>query len=40
VFLWLDVAGHEADGPMAKALARLFTVCGSVRVLGSYPSGR
>ena len=40
IHLWLDVTGHEADGQVSKALARAFTVCGSARVLGSYPNAR
>jgi chorismate mutase/prephenate dehydratase len=32
-----DLEGHRRDPAVAAALARLGTVCGSVRVLGSYP---
>lgn len=32
-----DLEGHRLDPSVAVALARLETVCGSVRVLGSYP---
>jgi chorismate mutase/prephenate dehydratase len=36
VFL-TDLEGHRRDPRVEKALERLATVCGSVRVLGSYP---
>jgi chorismate mutase/prephenate dehydratase len=32
-----DFEGHRRDPLVAEALARLGAVCGSVRVLGSYP---
>ena len=32
-----DLEGHRRDPAVATALERLLSVCGSVRVLGSYP---
>ena len=32
-----DLEGHRRDAGVARALERLASVCGSVRVLGSYP---
>jgi len=32
-----DLEGHRLDPGVARALERLAAVCGSVRVLGSYP---
>ncbi len=34
---FLDLAGHEADPPVAEALAELEQVAAAVRRLGSYP---
>ncbi len=32
-----DVEGHRSDAAVARALARLQSTCGKVKVLGSYP---
>jgi len=32
-----DLEGHREDAPVARALAKLEELCGSVRILGSYP---
>ena len=32
-----DLEGHRSDPPVARALERLRSACGQVRVLGSYP---
>ena len=34
---FLDLEGHEADAPVAAALAELAQVSASVKLLGSYP---
>jgi chorismate mutase / prephenate dehydratase len=37
---FLDLTGHEADAPVAEALAEVRQVAAGVRVLGSYPQAR
>jgi len=35
---YVDLAGHESDGPVAAALAELAQKAPMIKILGSYPA--